>query len=440
MFSLKEWKEGNVWRNWSKKHEAIPNIFALPRAIEEVCQLVKKANTFHQTIRVTGAAHSFSPVAMPEHIALSLHELRGLISINQENHEATFYAGTYLHEIGPMLEAYGYALMNMGDIDSQSLAGVISTGTHGTGIELGSFSDMVVKWGFVNGLGEYIEHERKDDELSKALHVSVGLLGILVTVTIKIIPIYNLQYVSTKENLLDILPNFHNEIRSNRHLEWYYFPSSETVQVKRMNMMPYQEKPTIERSINEAKTSILENGVFYLLSEACRINPSFSKSVGRLSAKGVTEMDRNDVSYKVFSTPRKVRFNETEHAIRIDRFEEALEEIHWTFVRSNLKVHFPIECRTTKGEDGYLSPTLGKESAFIAFHMYHSMDEKFYFQWVRDLMKKYDSRPHWGKINWYDKENIYELYPEAAKFNEIRKQMDPNGVFLTKYFKNVFEK
>ena len=131
---------------------------------------------------------------------------------------------------------------------------------------------------------------------------------------------------------------------------------------------------------------------------------------------------------------------ESEHAISLERFEEAMEEIHWTFVRHNMKVHFPIECRTSAGEDGFLSPTMGRESAFIAFHMYKGMDEKFYFNWVREVMEKYDSRPHWGKVNWYTQDDIYELYPGARMFEEIRKTHDPNGVFMTEYFKKVFWK
>ena len=439
MFSINKWRDGEQWSNWSRNENARPNEYVLPKSIEDIQKTIKKAVFFKQTVRVTGAGHSFSPVAKPEQIAMSLHEMRGLISLDGDKQEATFYAGTYLHEIGPILEAYHFALINMGDIQEQTLAGVISTGTHGTGVTLGSFSSMVVKWGFVNGLGEYIEHERGEDDLSKALHVSLGLLGILVTVTIKVVPIYNLHYIAKKENLLEAIPSFSNSIRAHRHLEWYYFPGSETIQVKQMDIAAYAPRTAQKRKIDEVKLSTLENGLFYGLSELTKRKPSLSKTVAKISALGISNIEKNDVSYTVFPSPRNVKFNETEHAIPLNRFEEAIEEIHWTFVRNNLNVHFPIECRTTSAEDGFLSPTLGRESAFIAFHMYKGMNEVFYFNWVRELMKKYDSRPHWGKINWYDKEDIYELFPYAETFNDLRNQMDPHGVFMTQYFKNVFK-
>ena len=439
MFSINKWRDGERWTNWSGKEYAHPNEYILPKSIADIQKIVKKAISFNQTIRVTGAGHSFSPVAKPEQIAISLHEMRGLISINLQKQEATFYAGTYLHEIGPVLEAYHCALSNMGDIQEQTLAGVISTGTHGTGISLGSFSSMVVKWGFVNGLGEYIEHERGDDDLSKALHVSVGLLGILVTVTIKIIPIYNLHYESKKANLLDAIPKFSHSIRTHRHVEWYYFPGSETIQIKQMNEAPYAPKSAQKRKLDEIKVSAVENGLFYGISELTKMKPFLAKITAKISALGISNIEKNDVSYTVFPSARNVKFTETEHAIPIERFEEAMEEIHWTFVRNKLNVHFPIECRTTCGEDGFLSPTLGRESAFIAFHMYKGMNEIYYFNWVRETMKKYDSRPHWGKVNWYDKEDIYTLYPEAFKFNRIREEQDPYGVFMTDYFKRIFK-
>ncbi len=170
--------------------------------------------------------------------------------------EATFYAGTYLYEIGPLLEQYGLAVLNMGDIDVQSLAGVISTGTHGTGVTLGSFSSMVTKWTFVNGLGEVITHERGEDRLSEALHVSLGLLGILITVTIRVIPLYSLHYVSSRENLFSSLQTFQQDIREHRHVEWYYFPGAETIQVKKMNLLLPKYAMERERIMENLKLEV----------------------------------------------------------------------------------------------------------------------------------------------------------------------------------------
>lgn len=437
---MKNWEEGQKWTNWSESYLAYPSRFFAPHTVEEVCQIVKEQALLNRTIRVTGAAHSFSPVAMPEQTALTLHHLRGLISIDKEAHTATFYAGTYLYEVGPILAEYGLALINMGDIQQQTLAGAISTGTHGTGITLGSFASMVTRWGIVTGEGDYLEHDRGEDALTEALHVSVGMLGILVKVTIQVIPLYSLAYTSERHDFHSEIQNFQQTIRENRNVEWFYFPGSNQIQVKKMKQVAPQQQPKIQKIIDQAKNQALENGLFYVASELCKRKPALSLAVSRIASNLVGGEARTGISYEIYPSPRNVKFVETEYAISIDQFEACMEEVHAMFLRKEFDVHFPIEVRTTAGEMGYLSPTQGQESTFLAFHMYKGMNESPYFNWIRNMMVKYDGRPHWGKMNNYDDQNIEQFYPNAAKFNEQRKQLDPYNVFLTTYFKNIFDK
>ena len=437
MFSINDWQKGK-WTNWSESYLSYPSALYMPKTIDEVCAIVKQHAKAKRTLRVTGAAHSFSPVAMPEQSAMTLHNLRGLIEVDKEAQLATFYAGTYLHEVGPLLEKHGFALINMGDIQEQTLAGAISTGTHGTGVTLGSFSSMVMKWGFVNGIGEYIEHERGEDDLSKALHVSLGLLGVLVKVTIKVVPLYSLAYISERKVLGEELETFQAAIRENRHVEWFYFPGSDMVQVKKMNMHPVQRQQAFEKKVDEMKLQLIENNLFSLASKMVRLKPNIGPFISKLSSQLISEGERVGISYEIYPSPRAVKFVETEYAIPLASFEACIEEIHAMFKRKEFDVHFPIECRTTAGEDGFLSPTQGQESAFIAFHMYKGMDESAYFNWVHETMERFGGKPHWGKVNRYDGSNIESFYPHARTFNDIRKQHDPENVFLTGYFKRIF--
>lgn len=438
MFSIKNWGEGQKWTNWSENYLAYPSRFFTPNTIEEVCEIVKDHVVLKRTLRVTGAAHSFSPVAMPEQSAMTLHHLRGLISIDKEAYTATFYAGTYLYEVGPILAEYGLALSNMGDIQQQTLAGAISTGTHGTGITLGSFSSMVKRWGIVTGEGNYIEHERGQDALSQALHVSVGLLGVLVTVTIQVVPLYSLAFSSERSDFSTEMKNFQQSIRTHRNIEWFYFPASDQIQVKKMEQVAPVQQPIVQKLVKQAKNQALENGAFYLVSEICKRKPAISLAISRFASKIVGEDSRTDLSYEIYPSPRSVKFVEAEYAIPVLQFEDCMEEVHDMFMRKQFDVHFPIECRTTAAEMGYLSPTQGEESAFISFHMYKGMDESKYFTWVREMMVKYNGRPHWGKMNAYNNANIEQYYPNALQFNEQRKQLDPHNVFFTSYFKHIF--
>ncbi|KOP78463.1 FAD-linked oxidase [Lysinibacillus sp. FJAT-14745] len=438
MFSIDKWKNGEKWTNWAGNVISYPSEMYLPRSIEEVTNIVKHARESGKTIRVTGAAHSFSAVAMPEHIALSLHNMRGLIAVNEEKQEATLWAGTYLYEIGPLLEKYGFALINMGDIQEQTIAGAVSTGTHGTGVTLGSLSSTVTRWGFVDGTGTYREHMRGMDDLSEALHVSLGMLGVLVKVTIKVIPLYSLHYVSTRATLENGLAIFAEDIRQNRHVEWFYFPGSETIQVKRMNAIAPIYQSNWSKRIETLKLQIVENGAFFAMSELCKWKPSLSGAMSKLAAANVVEGEKMGISYEIYPSPRSVKFQESEYAIPLTQFEACIEEIHATFKSGIFNVHFPLECRTTAGEAGFLSPTQGQESAFIAFHMYKGMQEEPYFEWIHTMMMKYKGRPHWGKLSHLTANYVQELYPDIKKFFAIRNQYDPDNVFLTGYLRKLF--
>ncbi len=175
-----------------------------------------------------------------------------------------------------------------------------------------------------------------------------------------------------------------------------------------------------------------------MASKLCKLQPRLSHSVSKLSSKLITEGEKTDICYKVYPTPRRVKFNEAEFAFPLQQFEACMEEVHAMMKAKRFAVHFPIECRTTAGETGFLSPTQNRESAFLAFHMYKGMDESSYFDSVFSLMEKYDARAHWGKMNRYSKHNIDMYYPNAKQFNEIRQEMDPENIFVTHYFKNIF--
>lgn len=440
MFSITNWQQGARWTNWAQQYVAYPSHFYAPTSIDEICSIVKAHAQAKRTLRVTGAAHSFSPIALPQHSALSLHHLRGLISVNHQAQTATFWAGTYLYEVGPLLAAHGLALSNMGDIQEQTLAGVVATGTHGTGVTLGSFSSMVTAWSYVNGRGEYVEHRRGHDDLSQALHVSVGTLGIFVQVTLQVIPLYSLHYTSDRASLQEELLDVEQTIRNNRHVEWYYFPGSETLQRKKMNVAPLTVQSDAARKKEWLKLQLLENNAFQAISSLCKIVPRLSLPCSQLSSRLIGTSDRTDISYALFPTPRHVKFVEAEYAIPLEAFSDCLHDIHALFTRRTHDVHFPIECRTTTAEQGFLSPTRQRESAFFAFHMYKGMDEEAYFDDIHALMQKYDGHAHWGKMNRYHVEDMHTLYPQFAQFQQIRREQDPDNVFLTPYLRKIFER
>lgn len=436
MLSIERLRTGK-FSNWSQNENAQQLAFHEPSSIEEIASIVEMASSEKQTIRTVGAAHSFSPVAKPQHHAMSLHQLRGLVAIDQEHRQATFWAGTYLHEIGPVLKQYGLALENMGDIAEQSIAGAISTGTHGTGLKLHSLSNQVVKWGFIDGMGQYQEVTRNDnDNVSQALHLSIGLLGVLVQVTFQALPLYALRYHSSHCTVAETLKNASTIMHTHRHAEWFYFPGQEKMQLKTMDQL---EHPTLQMSRFQKWTDdFMENNVLQLLSTGCKAFPKATHVVSKLSAMGVPTGTKEEYCYDIFPSPRKVKFLEMEYAVPIECFEAVLEEIHFVLKSKPFHVHFPIEIRVAAGESGFLSPTQGTDSAFFAFHMYKGMPHEAYFKWAHRLLEKYQARPHLGKMNQLNHEVMEEKYPQLAAFLAVRQHMDPQNIFVTSYFNDLF--
>ncbi|MBQ0140511.1 MAG: FAD-binding protein [Kurthia sp.] len=437
MLSIDKLRTGK-FLNWAQNETAQQLNFHEPSSIEEISSIVEYVRAEKKTIRTVGAAHSFSPVAKPQHHSMSLHQLRGLISIDKEHRQATFWAGTYLHEIGPVLKQYGLALENMGDIAEQSIAGAISTGTHGTGLQLRSISNQVVKWGFIDGTGQYREVTRQEnDGMSQALHLSLGLLGVIVQVTFQALPLYALSYTSQHCTIEETLKNASTIMGEHRHAEWFYFPGQEKMQLKTMDQL---ESPTIQTSRFQKWTDdFMENNVLQLLSTGCKIFPKASHLVSKVSARGVPTGTKEEYCYDIFPSPRKVKFLEMEYAVPIAYFEAVLEEIHFVLKSKPFHVHFPIEIRVAAGESGFLSPTQGADSAFFAFHMYKGMPHEAYFTWAHRLLEKYQARPHLGKMNQLTYETMQAKYAQLHDFLAIREQLDPQNVFVTNYFNELLK-
>jgi len=426
------------WSNWAGNVKATPTYYHQPKSIQDIQDIVDSCRIREVPLRVTGAAHSFSPIAQPEDDTLSLQNFRGLISYDEELMEARVWAGTYLHEAVSILGKIGMAFENLGDIQEQSIAGAICTGTHGTGINLGSLSNQIIAWTWVDGTGKVNHHRRADDDLSKALSLSLGLMGIIIDVTIKTVPLYSLKVVSARQSFNDALEAWSTDIINYRHIEWFYFPGTDIVQVKKSSIIPFIKQGKKSKTSEYINDNVVETLAFKLISEACAFKPRLTREMTKFSAKNVPLGTKKGMYYEVLASKRKVRFTETEYAIPLNQFEIVIKEIHQFLMAHPFYVHFPIECRVTAGEDSFLSPTQGERTAYIAFHMYNRIDEGPYFKWVHNLMARYGGRPHFGKMNELTYEKMHEIYPNVEKFMAIRKKYDPNQVFMGPYFQALF--
>ncbi|MBE3561425.1 MAG: FAD-binding protein [Ktedonobacteraceae bacterium] len=426
------------WSNWSGSVRCQPRELAKPASIDELATLIRRGNKEGRHIRVAGAGHSFTPLVQTDDILISLDNIRGIERVDREQMRATVLGGTRLKEVGESLFAHGLAQENLGDINVQSIAGAISTGTHGTGINYGSLATQVVGLTLVTASGEILECSAEQNaDIFKAAQVSLGVLGVIVKVVLRVVPAKRLHFLSRRERLSDVLDDLEKLKQENSHFEFFWMPHTEWVQAKYLNET---DEPANESSTwNTFNRVVLENGVYWLLSEGCRLVPRLARTVSTVSAYGIATVNDVDYSHRLFSTPRKVRFQEMEYSIPAEHTRIVLAEIKNYIERYKFAVHFPVECRFVHSDDIWLSPAYEREAAYIAVHMYRGMAYQDYFRRVEEIFKRYEGRPHWGKMHTRTAQELATLYPHWHDFRRIRAELDPAGVFLNDYLRRLFE-
>ncbi len=431
-------KSGRKWRNWSGLVSATPRTVLYPLHIEEVAEAVGLCRREGRTLRVVGSGHSFTAVAASDDVFVSLDRMQGILQVDKEACTATVWAGTKLRMLGELLYSEGMAQENLGDIDVQSIAGAISTGTHGTGLTFGNISTQVIGLTVVTGTGEVLDvTETSHPELFRALQISLGALGIIVQVTLRLRPSYKLNYESARVPLSDCLQRLDELARNHRNFEFYWFPYAEPCQLKMMNET---EEPVVPDKLSGYLSDlVLENGLFGALSGLCRWVPPLSAPVSRLCAAVVPTASKVGLSHRVYATKRLVRFNEMEYNLPAEAMESVIREMREQMERGNYRVHFPIECRFAKGDPIWLSPAYDRDSAYIAIHMYRGMPHERYFADMERIFLRHGGRPHWGKLHSLKAAELRKAYPMWDKFQECRRQLDPDGIFLTPYLRDLFE-
>lgn len=436
MFSLK--RKQPQFKNWSASICCEPLRRCTPKNLQELTCVVRQAYNNKTTIRVVGAGHSFTPLVATGDTLVSLDYLQGIDSIDREKHYVTVWGGSILKALGEQLWEQGYAMENLGDINKQSIAGAISTGTHGTGIGFGNISSQVVGLTLVQADGQLLEINTKNNpDLLQAAQLSLGLLGIIVKVTLKVLPKYNLVAQSYRMSLETCLEELDQLCGAHRNFEFYWFPYTDIVQVKAFDVDDGKIQSTRQQQ-SMLKKLVIENGLFWMMSEVSRIIPRSAKSISAISALGVPVGSEMKASHEIYATPRLVKFQEMEYAVPVEKLPNILRTIDEMIRSEEYAVHFPLECRFVKHDDIWLSPSYERNSAYIAVHMYKGMEFSSYFQALEEVFKQYGGRPHWGKMHTLNQKELLACYPKMKDFMILRKQLDEHDVFMNEYMKSLF--
>lgn len=423
-------------KNWSENIKWHPGELLYPENENEIIDIIKRAKREKKNIRPIGSGHSFTPLCATEGISLSLDKMQAVQTADEE-HMAIAEAGIKLKKLGDSLLELGLAQENLGDINVQSLAGAISTGTHGTGTQFGSVSSQLTEISFINGKGE-LHHvsAASDPDLFRCLQVNLGVLGIITRAKIRCIPAYNLHLIKKKERVESVLQNLEKYNAENRNFEFYWFPHTPYAQCKFSNNIAETGK---ERSAFYTwfHDIFLENHMLELISAGSRQFPSLTPFLSRLTAGFIGEEEKIKSAHNVFATVRNVKFTETEYSVPMEHYKTVMQEIIRAFEKAKYPINFPVENRFVSADEPYLSTSYARPSAYIACHAYKGVDNTRYFADMEEIFRHYEGRPHWGKMHNCSSDYLQKQYAQWDKFMAIREEHDPEGIFLSPYMKKL---
>ena len=418
------------WRNWAGDQTCHPAAFHSAGSLGELADIVGTAAVDGHRVRVRGSGHSFSPAVLTDGVLVDIDGMKRVLDVDVASGLVRVEAGITLRDLNEQLDTHGLALPNLGDIDRQTIAGAIATGTHGTGATLPNISAQVESLDLVAADGTTRTLDGGDDLL--AARVNLGALGAVATVTLRTVPAFVLHRTDDTMPLDRVLEDFDGHADENDHFEFFVFPYATTALTIRRNRTDAEPAPRgrLHQLVNE---ELIGNRVADLLLRLTRARPSLIPRFSAIASRVMDEGDYVDKSFRVFASPRDIRFTEMEYAVPRARGPEAVRAVMDLIERERIPVAMPIECRVVAGDDALLSPAHGRDSVYIAVHQYRGMDHVPYFTAVEEILRSVGGRPHWGKRHNLDAAATADLYPRLPDFLAVRDRLDPERVFSNEW-------
>jgi len=382
------------WRNWSGSVECEPARIARPADAAEVAALIREAGAADREVRVVGTGHSGTPLCATDGLLLSLDALAGVESHDAEALSATIAAGTKLCDLGDPLLERGLSMVNLGDIDKQALAGAVGTGTHGTGRQLGNVSSSVIGATVIDAEGELRSVEDRDS--LRALRVSMGALGVVTSLRLRVLPAYRLHEQIRRLPVEDCLARLDEQIAQNRHFEFFWLPFKDAAEMKTLN-------PTDEPA------SDLPDRPY----------------------------ERIGWSPHIIASERNDKFFEMEYALPAEAGPDCFRSVRARMQQKHPDVLWPVEYRTVASDDAWLSNANGRETVTLSIHQDGSLPYREFFEDVEPILQEAGGRPHWGKIHTMRAAGLRDRYPDWDRFLTLRAEWDPKGRFLNAHLREL---
>jgi len=424
---------GERWRNWAGNQRTDPVRTVTAHDTGEVVAAVKDAARDGLRLKAIGSGHSFTAIAVPDDVAVRAPSDPRLLQVDATG-LATVPAGMTLRTLNPLLWARGWALPNLGDIDAQTVAGAIATGTHGTGARHRGLADQVRALELVTADGAVRSCSPSENaDVFAAARVGLGALGILVSVTLQAVPAFRLHAIEAARPLEGALELFDGD---DDHVEFFWFPHTDVAATKRNNPTD-ADGPARGRVSEWVGDELIGNGAFALISRLGAAAPRLVPGLNRFAAGRFAHSEYVGRSYRVFTSPRRVRFLEMEYAVPRAALPDAFAGLRRVVQRHGRAVTFPVEVRVAAADDIPLSTAAGRDSAYLAVHVHRGEPHEAYFGAVEAVMRDLDGRPHWGKLHTRTAADLRRAYPGFDAFVALRDRLDPERRFGNAYLERV---
>ncbi len=425
-----------TWTNWARNQSCTPAAVRRPVTEAELAQLVKQAAATGQRVKAVGAGHSFTSIACTDGVLVDLRGYGRFLGHDAAFDQVTVEAGIPLHRLSDELDARGLALENMGDIDRQSISGATQTATHGTGLRFRNLSAQIVGMRLVTGDGSVLECSASENaDVFDAARVGLGALGLVSTVTLQCVPAFRLHAVEEPAPVDDVLRDLDDLVEANDHFEFYWVPHTRWALTKRNRRTdePARPRTRVREWVDDVA---LNNYAFGVLCRVGRWRPSLIPRLAKV-IPNTGRLDYVDRSDRVFTSPRRVRFWEMEYGVPREALPEALNRVRRLVDEMGTPLSFPVEVRVVAPDEIPLSTAQGRETGYIAVHVYRGTPYDAYFAGVERIMDSYGGRPHWGKMHFQRAETLAARYPRWDDFQRVRARLDPDGRFANPYLDRV---
>ena len=423
------------FRNWASNIKATVDYYYQPETEEELVSIIQQ----HTKVRIVGTGHSWSALCLTDEALINLDKYNRVIALDKNARTITVQAGIKLWQLNKYLDAHGMAMTNLGSIAEQSIAGAISTGTHGSGIKYQILASLVRSFRLIKADGSIVtlDRERDKEEFHLCL-VSLGAMGMVSEMTLSISDAFRLHDRTTLVDYDVMLENLDTYIRDTDHFKIWWIPHVTKVILYQYNRT--QDAANDSRFRQWFRDVILSVVLYRLLVFIGNIIPDLRPFLNKLLITSYEKpLDRIEKSYKVFNVPAPPIHREAEWAFDVKDAREILAAYREMIEQSEHKINFIQEIRFVKGDEFALSPAYQRDSIWVGCYLIGEHGWKDLMSDFEKLARRYNGRPHWGKEFTIDRKYLATHYPLMQQYNELRRSYDPSGKFENKMIRAIFD-